>query len=128
MRASPTGPYPSKARPIGVEPLVAAGAGLIGPVAGQGLAEGQLAELGLVVGQVGDVRRRRGDVLAQEPPDDPVAALDGAGAQAGRVLGQEHRHRQQPAAAVAGRVVDPHPGVGAARGDGHAVVAGERGG
>ena len=92
-----------------VELRVAARARGIRAVLSERLAERQVAELGLVGRQHRDVRRRRGDVLAEQPVNDPVAALDRAGAQPGRVLGQEDRHRQQPAARVLLRVVDAGP-------------------
>ena len=76
-----------------VEPLVADGAGLVRPVTGQRLAQGPVAELGLVVGEVGDIRRGRRDLLAQEPAHDPVPALDRARPQPRRVPGQEDGHR-----------------------------------
>ena len=106
------GPVTFEGQSDRVEPRVAARTALVGAVAGQRLAQGQVAQLGLVAGQVGDIGRRSRDVLAEQPADDPVAALDRAGPQARRILGQEDRHRQQPAAPVPARVVNPHPPVG----------------
>ena len=103
------GPIAFVGQPDRVEPRVAAGAALVGAVAGQRLAQGQVAQLGLVAGEVGDVGRRSRDVLAEQPADDPVASLDRAGPQAGRILGQKHRHGQQPAAPIIGVRRQPVP-------------------
>ena len=116
VRVSPTGPYPSNARPIASNRSWQAAQLLSARWRARALAEGLLAELGLVVGQVGDVGRRGRDVLAEQPIDDPVAALDRAGPQTRRVLREEDGHRQEPAAAVASRVVDAGPGISVRRG------------
>ena len=47
--------------------------------------------------------------LAEQPTDDPVAALDGTGAQPWRIFGEEDRHRQQAAAAVWLGILDMDP-------------------
>ena len=97
-----------KHQPERIEPRVAGGAIGIRAMPGQHFAQRQI-HLGLVVRQFGHDRRRRRDALAQNIFHHPVAALHGAGAQARRVLGQEHRHRQQPAAIILAGVGDVHP-------------------
>ena len=57
-------------------------------------------QLRLVRRQLGDHGRRRRDHFAEHASRHPIAALDRTGAQARRVLREEDRHRQQPAALV----------------------------
>ena len=88
---------------------MAAGARGVRAMLHECFAQGQVAELGLVGWQHRHVRRRRGNVFAEQPVNDPVATLHRARAQAGRVLGQENRHRQQSAPRVLLRFVYTNP-------------------
>src|SRR6185312_3263924 len=67
-----------------------------------------------------------GDAFAQDTAHDPVAAFDGAGAQAGGIFGEEDGHGEEPAAAETIGIIYFHPLVGIL-GRGHAVVPRERG-
>ena len=84
----------------GIEPLVAAGAGLVlrDAAPASRAASGRRASLSSV-GSTGTFGGGGGMRFAEQALHDPVAALHGTGSQPGRVLGQEHRHRQQAAAA-----------------------------
>ncbi len=86
-------------------------------------AQRQFAKFRLVGREHRNIRRRRRDGLAEQPVNDPIATLHRAGAQAGRVLGQEDRHRKQPAARIFLRVVQADPR--AVDRLGHSVVPGK---
>src|ERR1051326_8430520 len=109
----------------GVEARVAAGAIPVGAMYRQGFAQGEVAELRFVVRQLGDSGWWGRDAFAEQTADDPVAALDRAGAQTGRVFGHENRHGQEAAASVTVRVIHPHPLVRPDVEAGHAVVPGQ---
>ena len=104
---------------------MARGTAFVGAVARERLTQGHVSQLGLIAGQLGNVGRRSRDVLAQQPADDPVASLDRARAQAGRILGQKYRHCQQPTTPILARVVDPRPAVGSKVRLGDTVMPGQ---
>src|SRR5207253_2643062 len=85
----------------GVETAMTAGAALVIAVPGEQLRQRQLTQLRLVLRQFGDRGRRWRNVFAQQPANNPIAALDRAGAQSRSVFGEKDRHGQQRAAAIA---------------------------
>lgn len=92
---------------------------------GEHVAQGEIA-FGFVGGEFGDVGWWRRDDFTEDAAHDPVAALDGTGAEAGGVLREGDGHGEEGAAAVGGGVGDVGPRAGGGR-VGDAVVFGERG-
>ncbi len=85
-----------------IETRMTGGADRVRAMLGQHVAERQI-RLRFVRRQFGHHRRRRRNDFAEHAMNHPVSPLHRAGSQAGRVLSEEHRHRQQTAALVACR-------------------------
>ena len=97
-------PVAFKDQPIGVETRMTSRTGRICAMFRQSLPQRQIAQFAFICRKGGNIRRRRRDRLAQQTAHHPVAALHGAGTQAGGVF----RQGTQPSGADRRARIGPH--------------------